>query len=296
MKKYLSNIIIFLSLFGIIWVVLNISVRKKGDYVLQFKPSQVAAVSVQHDGKTVQMEMQSGSDGSTWVVSDGRQRAVADERAVQTYLAFLARITVVERFSAEDFPDAASRERLGLGSLAQIALTLKSGKTLDLQLGHQTPSGTEIYAAASSDPKTVFTISNGFEKKLLADYMGLRSRQVFPIKDLRSIEITYADAPVTVASENSALLKALRAIVYNNYFPAVSESDIGAYGLTVPDVTISLSDEGGSKQIYSIAKYGGRFFLRQNAAGPQDVLVLSSQSVDDLLKVLKELIVHRRAG
>lgn len=291
MKKYLTQGVFFLSIFGLIWVVLNVSVRKKGDYVLRFKPSQVEAVGIQREGHALKLLKDSSGDGAVWVVQQGDEAAPADDRAVQTYLAFLARVAVVERFATTDFPDAASQERLGLGRLGDVVVHLKSGKELGLLLGREAPSGTEIYAASPTQPDTVFTISNASEKKLLPDFMGLRSRQVFPIIDPSAVAVTFQDAPQDMSPP---LLKALRALVYTNYFPAVPGDDIAQYGLSLPDLSISITGKEGGRQSYDLSRYSNRYFLRHSAAGPQDVLILTGQSGDDLFKILQELVVHRR--
>lgn len=299
MKKYLSQGIFFLSIFGIILVVLNVSVRKKSDYVLRFKPSQVESVSIASGDSVIRLDQNPSPDGPVWMVSADGQTVVADEKAAQTYLAYLARIGVEERFAATDFADEVSRNRIGLGQLGKIAVKLKSGKVLDLQLGQLAPSGTEMYAAGKEQPGTIFTISNGHEKKLLPDFMGLRSRQVFPLTDVQSVALTFADVPITLTPKDTQgmpVIRALRALVYINYFPAVAEGDIAGYGLTLPDIVITLTHANGTQDRYDLSRYSGRCFLRRNAAGPQDVLVLTDQSGSDLLKVLKEFVVHRRAG
>jgi hypothetical protein len=180
-----------------------------------------------------------------------------------------------------------------------------------LQLGQLAPSGTELYAAVPLQPETVFTISHIFEKKLLPDFMGLRSRQIFSLADVQAVTVTYSDLPISLAlkdgawqavppsSEKSAqvtrLVKTLRALVYMNYFPAVAEGNIAEYGLSLPDANIALTDTHGVVQRYDISMYGGRYYLRANAPGPQDALILSDQSASDFLKVLPEFVVHRGA-
>lgn len=309
MKKVLTQAIFFLSIFGVIWVVLNISVRKKEDHLLRFKPSQVESVSIHYGNSTLQLTLTPAEDGAVWVIKEGDRSALADDTAARTFLAFLARVTVIERFKSADFPDADSQTRVGLGSLAKVAITLKSGKTLTLLLGRQTPSGTELYASSLADPETIATIPNSFEKRILPDFMGLRSRQVFSLRGIAKVELVYQDKPIILESKDGAwqsptltpdqttgLVKAIRAVLYTNYFPMVAEGELGGYGLTLPDLTVMLTSTDGSTTTYDLSHYSGRYYLRLHANGPQDVLILPDRSGLGLLNELQKLVVHRSAS
>lgn len=290
MKKILSQVVIFLGLAGFFFLILNYTAYRKIEYVLSVPFSKIDKVSVKTPATAFSVLIHVVEGERVYMLEDGGQVMTADPRVALAFLARLLRLEYVEKFSLSEFNSPADVEALGLGSRGKVTVQLKADKFYTLDLGNDTPSGTEIYVRSSVDPDTVYTVSNASLVTLLPGWMDLRYRLAAPLEAVEKIDITM-EGKASVAfviqdgqwradgiapDKAGPLMAALKSLKYENYHDLISDDQIYEYGLANPDGQITLTGKNGA-QVFPFSIYNGRYYMLMEDHG-RHVLVLNPDS------------------
>ncbi|PIR20804.1 MAG: hypothetical protein COV45_04400 [Deltaproteobacteria bacterium CG11_big_fil_rev_8_21_14_0_20_47_16] len=304
MSRSLGQVFFVLGIGIVIFLLLNISIRPKKEYVLQLNPSKVASVTLKT--ATTDLNFQRNLSG-VWVIVSQGQVHPAEERAIQSYCAVLARMTFVEKVPVTEFGDDASKSALHMGDTATVSITLDSGKKLELQVGRLSPSGTEFYAMTSQRPDVVYLVPNQTLSILDREPLEFWSRQLLPLSTTTQ-KISISDGQKTLqlmrtekgwtdldshlgVEQITAILKLLQAQAFSNFYSesVVSEKGLASYGMTLPDVEIRVSQDGQSEQLIQLSQYNNRYYAY--LPDTKSIFILQSGAASRLFKLLHEIVL-----
>lgn len=302
-KERLGRMLFFFSLVGIVFLGLNITIRHHVEYALQMRPRDIATVRIHTaDHDTTLASEKNVDGGQSWMVRSGNRTDATDTRGVETYLAVLCQIGIVDRFPLADFKEQASRERLGLGNLGTVTITLRSGKEVQLLLGNESPAGTELYALRTTAPQEVLTIPNQFRGFLLPQYMDLKTRQLIDLQQARRVSLDYSGQRIELAQAGdhwtvvrghgspqaqTRLFEALRGLLYANYFDRLSKDALMNYGFAMPDMTMDV-EYATMTQHYEMSHYMQRYYMAMMTDGGYQVFAVWEPAAKSLGVALAE--------
>lgn len=291
--KFLRKFFFFLTLLGLLFLVLNIRFTAKQERVLECKPSLMEAVYVDRKEGGFFITKESAED---WILHYSGRLFQADRKQTQNFSTLLCYLTYSERFAVQNGEDL---QEYGLAA-PETSLRLLFGKTVLLKVGAMTPSGVSFYLSSSENPDQIYILPNRFRQILTFQWMSLRSR--YPFEDLKtgSVALRYGDREFLLeenqgewsekrgfisSSQGSELVSLLTKINFSNYHGPMPPEQANQYGFFLPEIGLIIDDRE-----YFLSRYVGRFYLMEECPDGHYVLVLEPYIAGLLNDFLKKSV------
>lgn len=307
--KHLKDILIFFSVLGIVFLVLNIHFSKKRKQLQLCSPHDIISFSIGQKEETLTMTLKKEEEPPFWEVAQGSLRDQAHEIDLDRLLNLMCHLPYVEKYPLEELSQETTSPDLtpfGLTPpLTQITL-FTLDQTILLFFGNDTPAGTEFYLQTSVEPETIYTLPNRLRRMLFSSYMDLRIRNPFyNLSQIKTMTLQFDLLPIKLQREGetwkviegklspeelSQLLNHLEHFHYKNYHEAVTKEELESYNLHLPDLTIKVEKEDGNHHSYSLVQYGGRYYLSMEFFEKSYILILDYQAPSSLYKLLGKII------
>lgn len=304
LQENLGRIFTFFILLSVILIVLNLSIRKKTDYFIKFKIRDVVTVNLDSPEGHLTIRKGASDAESEWMVDHDGKTSKMDYRVPLAYFSVLARIEVVEKFPISEFGPSQQEQIFETNAKGKISIASTSGKPITIIIGQATPSGSELYALSSANPGTVFTISNRYETLLFPSLNELRQRQMVDISNASNIILKTLNSEIELLHKDGKwasrdnrlddatlqeLLKALKGVSFENYFPDVPENELAQYGLLVPDITVINTTQSSQHEEIILSRYGFRFYMTSAHGEKRDVYILNYKPAAALESLLLKI-------
>lgn len=291
--KFLRKLFFFLTLLGLLFLLLNIRFSKKQERVLECKPSLMEAVYVDRKEGGYFITRESEED---WLLHYSGRNFPVDQKQTQNFATLLCYLTYSEWFAV---PEGEDLQEYGLAA-PEVSLRLLFGKTVLLKVGAMTPSGSSFYLSSSENPGQIYILPNHFRKILTFHWMSLRGR--YPFEDLKTgpVALRYGDREFLLEenqgewsekngflspSQGGELVSLLTKLSFTNYHGPMALEKSDKYGFFLPEIGLTIHDRE-----FLLSKSLGRFYLREEGPDGYYALILEPYIAGLLNDFLKKSI------
>lgn len=257
----------------------EVAKENKKSKLFDFEPVDVTSFTIKRpDGSSVSLN----KSASGWKINDPI-RAQADQDVASQVVSTGAGL-VIEK----ELGDISDPAEFGLKAPMELTFVLSSGQTRILKIGAKTPNGSGYYVM-TAEGKMAYTIDGRSAESMLKTLFDLRIKKLMPFDTLATVycgiemggvalaverakeeKVKPEDAgwkivkPESAEADKGEVLKLLSRVteVKAESFVEEDAADLGKYGLTKPEITVSLVSDDGKKaglMIGAEAPEGGRY-------------------------------------
>ncbi len=282
--KNLKTFLLFISLFALIFVFLNVQITPARKRVLSCDPSKIRKIVLSTDEEVTLLETY--GDLKTWKLRSGDTVLGADRDVVKKFQNLLCHLGYVESF--KDVSPEQSKDYGFSSPRRQIEITTDA--TVTLLIGDDTPSTTEFYVSTRENPDQVFLVANAFLPSLTAHLPDLMERHVFDrLKEDGAVSIGRDDANMSPMVSDAKTIDLLRAQSFTNYQGPLAEEKTLDYGMGLPDFHIDWKRSDGSSARYDFSFFSEKYYLRVQIGAFHYVLILEPSAAQALWAKVNEL-------
>lgn len=300
MKENLQKTILFLLIFGVIFLVLNVRFKDSQDQIASCQPDQVTRSFFSEKGQEpMLLEKQKGN----WFVSQGTQMYLADDELVGLVLKKMCGAKYVEKY--ENFLNTPEKAQIYGLEEPQYGITFEGGKDFTLKFGNLTPTGTEYYVANSRFPSTLYTTANTLDSFFKMSIQEFRSKKFFSWDNVRDLHLNFngqdyrltvegdkwsAREPSMVEGDLKTLAENFKYLAFEKYLgPYHSEEEAQNYGFLTPDIQGEARGEKISED-FEITFYNGQYYLKEGPVDHFYIYIMNRKRMQAIYTVLIKLI------
>lgn len=299
--RWVRGVIVFLTLFGIMILVLNIQFVRKRQVVFKCQPHDVHSVKIWNQTEEFVISDLKAKEG--WQISSRDYKGPIQSSIADTFIIALCTLTYQEKFVFD--PQVSGLENYGLKSPVARIVFSAGEKDVEWQVGGEAPSGTEFYLASSHAPGVIYTLSNSYKKVLLslAEPFNLRLRTPFFDLSSEGIDMEYQDLSFKIREQNAVwtdlesnltqasaqeIIQSLKKLSYSNFHgPLQSRDETHKFGFFAPDIHVKWK-----LREYEITFFNNRYYLLFQEGEKSYVLILDSENIKSIYDTLNAILIE----
>jgi hypothetical protein len=306
------NIVLFLSLFGFFIVTLNISFSTKRAVLRLCDFQEVTDFQIQAKDVAVNAYFDVSTGGWQLNTPEGDQ-ADGGTVAIGAVTRLACLLPYNEKFTLDLTHADEELQAFGIKNTDRRFAMSIGKKKIVIEIGNDTPSGTEFYLRTSEEPNTVYTAINTYKKILASPFLDLHTRFPFFQLDMAdSLKINFGNSQLFLKKKGKdwneefglltptqaqKLIRLIKSFTYTNYKGPV-ENEEGKiadefipYGLDFPDVTVELKNtETSQPQFFNIVKVGSVYHFSILFNHKTYLLVLKTEALSAFFQILENLV------